>query len=236
MQTALEITLSVALILPAVYLFLILSPQIYRLLQVYRWSKYTDKIALTYDDGPDGVTSIALMDLLDDLGVKATFYLVGFRAEREPKVVTQLAERGHELGTHSYSHQHAWKISPWRDYADAEHAYEILSPNVKTTAPYRPPFGKISLVTLIAMRLKNRRVDWWTSPTNDTDDTFPDVEAAAKAILAKQKPVILMHSHHDEPHRRAYMLAMTKALVEQARAKRLKIVTMQDLRPQSADY
>jgi len=229
MDTLLTSALLIVAVLLALYLCLILLPQVYRLYQVWCWRKHSDKIAITYDDGPDNVTSIELMNLLDELDVKATFYLVGFRAERAPDVVKQLAERGHELGTHSYSHWHAWKIMPWRDYADAERAYGVLAPHVSPTAPYRPPFGKISLVTLIGMWLKKRRVDWWTSPTNDTDDEFPDVQKAAAELVDKRQPVILMHSHHDEPHRREFMLDMTRAIVNQARAKGLKIVTMENL-------
>jgi peptidoglycan-N-acetylglucosamine deacetylase len=234
MDTVLTSILLILSALLTTYLCLILMPQVYRLFQVWRWSKHSDRIALTYDDGPDEITSVDLMNLLDELNVKATFYLVGFRAERAPCVVQQLAERGHELGTHSYSHWHAWKIMPWRDCSDAERAYSVLSPHVGPTAPYRPPFGKISLVTLISMWLKKRRVDWWTSPTNDTDDEFPEVGQAAAEILATKKPVILMHSHHDEPHRRAFMLALTRAIVEQAREKDMKIVTMQSLTNQKA--
>ncbi|MEQ8690650.1 MAG: polysaccharide deacetylase family protein [Pseudomonadales bacterium] len=232
MDTILTSTFAVAAVLLTLYLSLILAPQVYRFFQVWRWRKHDDKIALTYDDGPDNVTSIELMNLLDELEVKATFYLVGFRTERAPGVVQQLAERGHELGTHSYSHWHAWKIMPWREYADAERAYHALSPHVGATAPYRPPFGKISLVTLVGMWVKKRRVDWWTSPTNDTADDFPDVQKAAAAILDRRQPVILMHSHHDEPHRREFMLEMTRAIVSQARKKGLKIVTMQSLTKQ----
>lgn len=229
MDTILISIFTIAAGVLALYLCLILTPQVYRLVQVWRWRKHGDKVALTYDDGPDNVTSIDLINLLDELDVKATFYLVGFRAERAPGVVQQLAKRGHELGTHSYSHWRAWRIMPWREYADAERAYQVLSPHVSSTAPYRPPFGKISLVTLIGMWLKNRRVDWWSSPVNDTDDDFPDVQQTTTELLDKKRPVILMHSHHDEPHRRAFMLDMTRAIVNQARARGLKIVTMKAL-------
>lgn len=216
---------SLALIAGVLYLI----PQLYRWIQLRRWRRLSGVMALTYDDGPDQETSVALLDLLQELDVKATFYLVGFRAERAPDVVEMLSAQGHELGTHSYSHKHAWRIAPWVDCNDAERAYRTLGPVVGHTAPYRPPFGKISLLTLVAMLARGRRVEWWTRPTNDTSDEFDDPDRLASAIVDEGQPVVLMHSHHEERHRREFMLNVTRALVSEARKRNIRLVTMREL-------
>lgn len=206
-----------------------LGPQAYRWLQIRRWRRRSNLIALTYDDGPDAVTSGELLEVLEEAGVKATFYLVGFRAERDPDVVRRIADAGHEIGTHSYSHKHAWKVMPWTDLADVMHGYSVLTPFAGDHAPFRPPFGKVSFPTFLYLIFSGRRVDWWTSPTNDTDDTFEDVDQVASRLVDGSNPVVLMHSHHDEPHRREFMLATTKAVIAQARAKGLHLATMREL-------
>ncbi|MBX3707334.1 MAG: polysaccharide deacetylase family protein [Pseudomonadales bacterium] len=221
------------LVLTGLLLFMVgtiyLLPQAYRLLQVRRWNRQRGLLALTYDDGPDPVTTPALLDLLDELGAPATFYLTGFRAEGCPEVIERLRGSRHELGTHAHFHWHGWRISPLREYRNAMAGYRTLAGVVAPDAPFRPTFGKITLPTLLGMWRRGRRVDWWSIPTNDTDDEFEDPGRLARSILDRGKTVVLMHCHHDEPHRRAFILATTRALVEQARERRIELVTMAGL-------
>jgi peptidoglycan/xylan/chitin deacetylase (PgdA/CDA1 family) len=223
------VVVGVVLTVTTLAVLLYLTPQLYRWLQVRRWRRCRNAMALTYDDGPDPVTTTTLLDLLDELGAKATFYVVGFRAEAYPEVVREISRRGHELGAHSYSHRHAWKVWPWFDYRDAERGYQTLRAIAGVSGPYRPPFGKIALSTLIAMRARGRRVDWWSAVTNDHEDTFPDANALAAELAARHDPVVLMHSHHAEAHRREFMLEATRALVLQARQRGMTVVTMSEL-------
>lgn len=205
-------------------------PLVIRARQVSRWRRLgKGVIALTYDDGPDPVTTRAVAALLADLDVRATFYLVGFRAERTPDAIDELVGHGHELGTHTHRHKNAWKMGPVREIRDANRAYRTLDAWVGADAPYRPPFGKISLPTWASMRRRGRRVDWWNTATLDTLDTFPDPEALAASIVEAGGPVVLMHCHHAEAHRRAFVLDLTRALVDRARGAGLRLVTVSEL-------
>lgn len=223
------LVLGAAVLAGGVIALLYLTPQLYRWIQVRRWRHCPNVMVLTYDDGPDPETTVALLDLLDELEVKATFYVVGFRAEACPDVVRQISARGHELGAHSYSHQHAWKVSPWFDYRDAERGYRTLQEVAGIAGPYRPPFGKIALPTLLAMWARGRRVEWWSVATNDTDDDFPEPDAIARELTTRGERVVLMHSHHPEEHRRDYMLQVTRALVSEARRRNIDMITMAEL-------
>jgi peptidoglycan-N-acetylglucosamine deacetylase len=224
------VTVATAVLLAAALVGLLyIAPQVFRMFQVWRWNRRKGVLALTYDDGPDPVTTPALLDLLDELDAPATFYLTGFRAERCPEVISRLRDSRHELGTHAYSHWHAWRTSPFRELRDAMAAYQTLSETVPSNGPFRPPFGKISLLTLVAMWRRGRRVEWWSVATNDTADHFEDPISVATSILDQGKVVALMHCHHDEPHRRAFMLSVTRALVEEARRRGIQLVTMHSL-------
>jgi len=205
-------------------------PLLIRASQVKRWRRRgAGMLALTYDDGPDPTTTRGVLELLRSHDAPATFYLVGFRAEQEPDVCDEIAASAHEVGTHTQSHKNALKIGPIRECRDAHRAYVSLAPWVAPDAPYRPPFGKASLPTWLSMRLRGRRVDWWTVPALDTKDTFPDPVTFAGEILDSGGPVVLMHCHHQEPHRRAFVLDLTAALIEGARSKGIRLVTMSDL-------
>jgi peptidoglycan-N-acetylglucosamine deacetylase len=201
-------------------------PLAMRWVQVRRWKRIKGKLALTYDDGPDEVTTPALLELLGELGVPATFYLVGFRGEKNREILESLKASPHELGTHTHWHKNAWKKSPWFSYSDAMHGYESLSVAVEPGDAFRPPFGKTTMITLIGMWLKGRMVHWWTVAANDTRDSFDEPEKVAKQMLDDGETVVLMHCHHNESHRRAYVLDLTRALVTQARARGIELVTM----------
>ena len=62
------------------------------------------KLALTYDDGPNDPDTLLLLDVLDNHHVKATFFLIGKYVEQRPDIVRRIAEAGHEIGNHTYSH------------------------------------------------------------------------------------------------------------------------------------
>ena len=58
--------------------------------------------AITFDDGPSRNTP-QLLDMLDQYGIPATFFLLGKQAELHPGIVRRIVAEGHEIGNHSYS-------------------------------------------------------------------------------------------------------------------------------------
>ena len=62
---------------------------------------------LTFDDGPNKKNIASILDTLDEYGVKATFFTVGYLVDRYPQLVADCAERGHAIGCHSYDHDYA---------------------------------------------------------------------------------------------------------------------------------
>src|SRR5262245_65290978 len=60
-------------------------------------------VALTFDDGPDPRSTSAILDLLDEAGAKATFFVIGSKAEAHPELVRRIHDRGHAIGVHSYA-------------------------------------------------------------------------------------------------------------------------------------
>ena len=73
-------------------------------------------VALTFDDGPDPSITPLVLDRLDALGLRATFFCLGEHADAHPGLVTEIARRGHGLGCHGYRHDHHLARSPrWID-------------------------------------------------------------------------------------------------------------------------
>ena len=69
-------------------------------------NKHNEKvIALTFDDGPHRKYTPEILDLLNKYDAKATFFILGANAEKNPDVLVRMYEDGHELANHTYTHQ-----------------------------------------------------------------------------------------------------------------------------------
>ena len=85
------------------------------------------------------------LDLLDRFGVKGTFFVLGWTAERHPDVVREIARRGHEVGCHSYAHPEIFKLTRDQFHADCERALAALAAaGVDEVAGYRAPSFSIT--------------------------------------------------------------------------------------------
>src|SRR5579864_6899679 len=67
-----------------------------------------------------------VLDLFDELGVKGTFFVLGWVAEKFPAVVRRIANAGHELGCHSYSHQLIYELGPSAFQQDTARALDAI--------------------------------------------------------------------------------------------------------------
>lgn len=100
------------------------------------------QLALTFDDGPNPVATPVLLEVLARAGVRATFFLIGQFALREPELVRAIAAGGHEVGNHSMTHPRLPLLSAARiraELGDCNKALEdTLGAGVRV---FRPPFG-----------------------------------------------------------------------------------------------
>lgn len=99
-------------------------------------------ITLSFDDGPDPETTPRVLDLLASAGVKAAFFLIGERAARSPQVVRRIADEGHDLGNHTWSHRSLWLTGPRETARQVRDGHEAIS-RAAGLAPlfFRPPWG-----------------------------------------------------------------------------------------------
>jgi peptidoglycan/xylan/chitin deacetylase (PgdA/CDA1 family) len=102
-----------------------------------------DCVALTFDDGPDPVDTPRLLDMLREKGVKATFFVVGKRAEQYPDIVRRAWEEGHLIANHTWSHPNLFCfLTPRRLRAEIERGTESVHRSCGFRTPYfRSPVG-----------------------------------------------------------------------------------------------
>ncbi len=129
---------------------------------LYRGNSDKRTIALTFDDGPDERYTPQVLKILRENQVKATFFLVGERVEEYPHLVRLIAEEGHEIGSHSYYHRHAFLRTPFGMFRDITRAKQQLEEiSGKPLRYYRSPWGAMNWsLVYICKKLKLKLVLW----------------------------------------------------------------------------
>jgi peptidoglycan/xylan/chitin deacetylase (PgdA/CDA1 family) len=108
---------------------------------VWRGPKARRAIALTFDDGPSESTR-DLLEVLDEFGVKATFFQCGFNARRLRSEAAEVARRGHEIGNHGDTHQALYLHAPGFIHDQLARAQTSIEDATGITpALFRAPFG-----------------------------------------------------------------------------------------------
>jgi len=149
-----------------------------------------NELALTFDDGPNPSWTPKLLDILARHGVKATFFLLGSHAEREPALVRSIADAGHLVGNHSWSHPNLSLSAAHRVREELTRTKEMLEGITgKPVGYFRPPFGARRPYVLRVARELGMPPVMWNAMTSDWDERSPDhiAERLAKKIDARQR-------------------------------------------------
>jgi peptidoglycan/xylan/chitin deacetylase (PgdA/CDA1 family) len=103
----------------------------------------TDRaLALTFDDGPNPAVTPRLLDLLDEYGARATFFLIGCHVRACPAVAAEIERRGHAIGNHTETHPNLLWLSRQQVRNELERcAASILEATGRPAAIMRPPYG-----------------------------------------------------------------------------------------------
>lgn len=150
---------------------------------------------LTIDDGPSSET-IAMLDLLDAHGARATFFVVGERAAAHPELVREIARRGHGIGNHSASHPAAmfWALGPARMRDEIIRCQQILR-SITGSAPiwFRAVVGMAN--PFVAAPLRDHRLARVAWSARGYDGVAGDVASVVARIGRDLSPgaIVLLH-------------------------------------------
>ncbi|MEW1810191.1 polysaccharide deacetylase family protein [Pseudarthrobacter phenanthrenivorans] len=98
--------------------------------------------ALTYDDGPDARTTPQLLTILKDSNAQATFFMTGANAAAHPATARQVADAGHTIGNHTYSHPYLTKLTPAAVKNEMDRTDAAIRAATGSSPPLmRPPYG-----------------------------------------------------------------------------------------------
>mgnify|MGYP001441879256 CR=1 FL=1 len=180
-------------------------------------------VALTFDDGPNPATTRKLLHVLHEYGVPATFFVLGDRASKWPKLLADIRNDGHELGNHSWSHGSLRAMVPAqiRDELDDTNA-AIARVTGATPGLFRPPFGRYAPSSLPIVAERGMNYVLWSV---DGLDWGSEADEIAHRVVADTHSGDIVLLHDATPKTAEALPAIIRGL----RAKGLGFATVSDL-------
>jgi peptidoglycan/xylan/chitin deacetylase (PgdA/CDA1 family) len=181
-------------------------------------------VCLTFDDGPHPEHTPRVLEALKQLGVRATFFVIGRHAERYPDLVRRLSAEGHDVGNHSFSHTEPSQTSARQLFDDVSRSRELLT-SLLGRAPrlVRPPKGKLTVAKLWGLwRSRQTVVLWNVDPKDYACRSADEVAAWFTSHPLTGGDLVLLHDNH--PH----AAAVLPGLIADVRRRGLRFVTVSE--------
>lgn len=186
-------------------------------------------IVLTYDDGPGKILTPAILTVLARHKIHANFFMIGHKAQAFPAQVMDITAKGHGVGSHSFRHIHAWKNNPFKVMRDIQAGFQVCQ-QIASSDWFRPPFGKITLATLLHIWIARHKIAWWTVDSTDTWPSPLPIEKIVERVKNQGGGVVLMHDNdRTDASRHDYVINLTLGLIQLARDEGYHFYTLQDL-------
>ena len=190
-------------------------------------SDNSKKIALTFDDGPHPRYTPQILEILEEYGVTATFFVIGVNAENYPESLRLIAESGCEIGNHTYSHTRIDKISAEELEKEIEKCEKaIYSVTGKSTVLFRPPQGRVPKNLLAVSAKRGYNVVLWSIDTLDWSHNPSDNICSSVMENLRGGDIILMHDYVSGKNTTCEAL---RRLIPELLAKGYEFVTVSEL-------
>lgn len=132
-------------------------------------------VKLTFDDGPNPASTFKILSTLAAHQTTATFFLSGIHAEAHAGLVKSIADEGHSIGSHAYTHKNLTTLSTDEIRSELLLTHQLLLPYMHSERLFRPPFGaRDARVDLVAREMGYRTVLWNVSSKDWKDRYQPD--------------------------------------------------------------
>lgn len=152
------------------------------------------RVALTFDDGPDAKVTPQVLAILKKYDAKATFFMVGTNVSKNPAIVEQVYEAGHEIGNHTWNHPKLTSLSTSAVKQEVDKTSNAIYNAIgQYPTVFRPPYGATndkvrSVITMPSILWSIDTLDW---KHRNADKVLSYVKASAK-----DGSIILMHDIH----------------------------------------
>lgn len=165
----------------------------------------TNKVFLTFDDGPTPDVTASVLEELRKYNAKATFFCLGRNVDHYPDIFKEILNEGHSVGNHSYSHLKGFGTKNSQYFKDIELARRLIDSEL-----FRPPYGRI-LHNQVTEILKNYRIIMWDVLSYDYNRRVKG-EKIVKNVLNYTRPGSIIVFHDSAKARKNLYYALPRVL------------------------
>jgi len=195
----------------------------------WRGPRAGKRIALTFDDGPNGAVTEQVLELFARHQAKATFFMVGQAVEAQPALARRVAAAGHAVGSHTYSHAklHRLSVQQMRDEVLRGHRC-LTDAGLPDQGLFRAPHGLKTFALVRFLDRQRLRMIAWTDGVYDTDCPSSDVIYRRALRKLRAGEILLLHDGK-QGHDRGPLLGALPRILEACRERGLAMVTIPEL-------
>lgn len=199
-------------------------------LLLLKGSSSSKQIALTFDDAPDTMYTLQVLDILKKYNVKATFFVVGRLAEAHPSVVKRMHREGHIVGNHTYNHALLTKLSDEQFQTQISKTQKVIKNTIGYTPRLiRPPYGEITESQLLWASNHHYTIVNWNVDSRDWKQ-LSQAEVTANVLdHAGAGSIILQHSGGGPSQNLKGTVAALPTIIESLQSKGYRLVTLPEL-------
>ncbi len=205
------------------------SPALFYLRQVdIHWVGYTKEkmVALTFDDGPDPRYTPEILKILKKYNVTATFFVLGENAAKHPEILNDEIDQGHEVGNHTYTHQHLNELTKEQIDEEIIKTDRVMKQVIGDyPALFRPPYEELDESILVSVREQNKQMILSTITLEHGDYS---IEAEVSRVVKKVFPGAIILAHDGRLNRTETVEALP-ILIRALKAKGYRIVPLKQL-------
>ncbi|PIB37540.1 hypothetical protein BFP72_12580 [Reichenbachiella sp. 5M10] len=158
-----------------------------------------DAVMLTFDDGPHPANTPLVLDVLQEKGVKAMFFLIGKNIQAYPEITQRIIDEGHAIGGHTYAHNHGFGFKLGKNLSrDIMKAQRYLSDLTGEEELYfRPPFGVTNPSIAQVINENKLKTVGWSVRTYDTAVALNDDRVKQLVGRIDNGAIVLLHERVD---------------------------------------
>lgn len=158
-------------------------------------NKELKRVAITFDDGPDGYFTPQVLDILKEYNVKATFFVVGSLANKNRDVLKRIGQEGHVVASHGWSHSNFTKLSDKKIIQELQKTNDLIEEVLgKPTTLFRLPYGAFNKRVLKTVAKQGyHNIYWSIDPRDWSGISYKEILGHIKKNL-EPGAIILLHS------------------------------------------
>jgi len=163
--------------------------------EIYAGPNTAKKVALTFDDGPNPLYTVNILNELKRYNARSTFFVVGKMVQQYPDLAQQILAEGHELANHTYTHPNLTKLTQHEIYAEVLRTRTVIKEVTGwQTHLFRPPGGNIDMFVKKQLRALDYNITYWDINAGEYVKNTPAVQAQLILNRVQNGSIILLHN------------------------------------------